>query len=75
MISACMNNHINFIAHYSRQKKENQIYRKSKEMEQRKESQKTQTKQQGHVILSTELQSTALMLKPQRLRKIVLGFD
>ena len=48
--------------------------RRSKEIEQRKESQKhTQTKQQGHVTLSTELQSTALMLnslQPQWLRKI-----
>ena len=37
--------------------------RRSKEIEQRKESQKNkQTKQQGHVTLSTELQSIALTL-------------
>ena len=29
--------------------------RRSKEIEQRKESQKTQTKEQGHVTLSTEI--------------------
>ena len=53
--------------------------RRSKEIEQTKESQNihTQTKQQGHVTLSTELQFTALInVKfPSSLEKSFLGFD
>ena len=56
-----MNNHI-YSTLFKTQERESD--RRSKEIEQRKESQKihTQTKQQGHVTLSTELQSTALSL-------------
>ena len=55
-----MNNHI-YSTLFKTEERESD--RRSKEIEQRKESQKlTQTKQQGHVTLSTELQSTALTL-------------
>ena len=56
-----MNNHI-YSTLFKTQEREPD--RRSKEIEQRKESQNThtQTKQQGHVTLSTELQSTALTL-------------
>ena len=46
-----MNNHT-FIAHFKTQERESD--RRSKEIEQRKESQKN-TKQQGHMTLSTLL--------------------
>ena len=61
---ACMNNHICSTL-FKTQERESD--RRSKEIEQRKESQKnkTQTKQQEHVTLSTELQSTALTLNFQ----------
>ena len=52
-----MNNHV-YSTLFKTQERESD--RRSKEIEQRKESQNTQTKQQGHVTLSTELQSTAL---------------
>ena len=55
----CMNNHIYSTLFKTQERKSD---RRSKEIEQRNESQKTQTKQQGHVTLSTELQSTALTL-------------
>ena len=56
-----MNNHI-YSTLFKTQERESD--RRSKEIEQRKESQTTHTqiKQQGHVTLSTELQSTALTL-------------
>ena len=49
-------------SHFIFKTQEREPDRRSKEIELRKESQKTQTKQQGHVTLSTELQSTALTL-------------
>ena len=56
-----MNNHI-YSTLFKTQERESD--RRSKEIEQRMESQKnTQTKQEGHVTLSTELQSTALTLQ------------
>ena len=56
-----MNNHI-YSTLFKTQERESD--RSSKEIEQRKESQKTKQKKkkQGHVTLSTELQSTALTL-------------
>ena len=54
-----MNNHIYSIL-FKTQERESD--RRSKEIEQRKESQKKKQKKQGHVTLSTELQSTALTL-------------
>ena len=56
-----MNNHIYSTLFQTQERESN---RRSKEIEQRKESQRTltQTKQQGHVTLSTELQSSILTL-------------
>ena len=48
---------ITFITHYSRHKKENQIEEAKKGIKKN-----TKKQQEGHVTLSTELQSTALML-------------
>ena len=48
---------ITFIVHYSRHKKENQIEEAKKGITQKKKKTK-----QGHVTLSTALQSTALTL-------------
>ena len=45
MYLSIVNATITYIVHYSRYKKENQIYRRSKEIEQRKESQNTHIKQ------------------------------
>ena len=57
-ISRYMNNHI-YSTLFKTQEREPD--RRSKEIEQRKESPKTHTQtKQGHVTLSTELQSTAL---------------
>ena len=72
-----LNNHI-YSTLFKTQERESD--RTSKEIEQRKESQKnTQRKQQGHVTLSNELQSTALTLDfPSSLKGLVkyfLGFD
>ena len=55
---------ITFIVHHLRLEKENQIYRRSKEIEQEMvhKNTHTQTKQQEHVTLSSKLQSTALTL-------------
>ena len=50
-----MNNHI-YSTLFKTQERESD--RSSKEIEQRKESQKTKKQKQGHVTLSTELQST-----------------
>ena len=61
IIGCDMNNHI-YSKLFKTQERESD---RSKEIEQRKELQNTystQTKQQGHVTLSTELQSTALTL-------------
>ena len=58
------NNHIYSTLFKTQERKPD---KRSKEIEQRKESQKqTQTKQQGHVTLSTTVQSTALMLNFQQ---------
>ena len=54
-----INNHIYSTLFKTQQ---TQSHTRRKEIEQRKESHKTHTKQQGHVTLSTELQSTALTL-------------
>ena len=54
-----MNNHI-YSTLFKTEERESD--RSSKEIEQRKESQKTKKQKQGQVTLSIEVQSTALML-------------
>ena len=67
-----MNNDI-YITLFKTQERESD--RRSKEIEQRKNRKKTHTQtKQGHVTLSTELQSTALTLQPQRFYLITSNF-